>query len=56
MAFALPVRTGQASVMLSMKQSNPPDSGLARHNRRYARQLAQIRPVQAAQIRTFCAA
>jgi len=33
MAFALPVRTGQASVMLSMKQSNPPDSGLARHNR-----------------------
>jgi hypothetical protein len=29
MAFALPVRTGQASVMLSMKQSNPPDSGLA---------------------------
>ena len=27
MAFALPVRTGQASVMPSMKQSNPPDSG-----------------------------
>jgi hypothetical protein len=27
MAFTLPVRTGQASVMLSMKQSNPPDSG-----------------------------
>jgi len=35
MAFALPVRTGQASIMLSMKQSNPPDSGLARHNRTF---------------------
>jgi hypothetical protein len=33
MAFALPVRIGQASVMPSMKQGNPPDSGLARRNR-----------------------
>jgi hypothetical protein len=28
MAFALPVRTRQASVMPSMKQGNPADSGL----------------------------
>jgi hypothetical protein len=27
LAFALPVRTGQASAMPSMKQGNPPDSG-----------------------------
>jgi hypothetical protein len=29
LAFAPPVRSGQASAMPSMKQGNPPDSGLA---------------------------
>jgi hypothetical protein len=35
LAFALPVRIGQASAMPSMKQGNPPDSGFWRHNRTF---------------------
>lgn len=33
LAFVLPVRTGQASVMLSMKQSNPGRLRFGCHNR-----------------------